>query len=595
MSVDRLFIYLVKPTRYDDDGYPLQWRRSIVPANSLACVTALVKDSLDRGVLGDTPHRLTVIDEIHTRVRPEHIAREAAAAKATAIVFLVGVQTNQYPRSLDLARRFRAAGVQVCIGGFHVSGCVAMLQDMPPELQDAQALGVSFFAGEAEDRRMDEVLIDALGGTLKPIYDHVKDTPNLAGEPTPKLDPDLIAKTLFQTTSFDLGRGCPFECSFCTIINVQGRKSRFRTVEDLEKIIRDNAAHGISHFFVTDDNFARNKNWRAFLDTLIRLRRDEGLKLELVMQVDTLAHRIDGFVDACYGAGLVQLFVGLENINSDNLALVKKRQNKVEDYREMFLAWKRHPIIIVCGYIVGFPNDTKQSIKHDIDIIKSELPIDILYLNYLTPLPGSEDHRKMLNAGVWMDPDMNRYDLNHRVTHHPLMSDEDWESAYRDAHASFYSFDHMKTVIRRMYAMGSNRKRATVSLQTAYREMVRLEGVASLEGGLLRMKDRKERRPGRPIENPLAFYARYGWHLASSTIGQAATFFRLYRFALKTMRDPRNIDYSDAAIMPIDSGLVSLRMVEESRGFELVQARQARAALIADKEPARAVAQTQLN
>jgi uncharacterized radical SAM superfamily protein len=595
MSADRLFIYLIKPTRYDDDGYPLQWWRSVVPANSLACVTALVKDSLDRGVLGDTPYRLTVIDEIHTRVRPERIAREAAAAKAVAIVFLVGVQTNQYPRSLDLARRFRAAGVQVCIGGFHVSGCIAMLKAMPPEMQDAQALGVSFFAGEAEDRRMDAVLIDALSGTLKPIYDHVKDTPNLAGEPTPKLDPDLIAKTLFQTTSFDLGRGCPFECSFCTIINVQGRKSRFRTVEDLEKIIRDNAAHGITHFFVTDDNFARNKNWRAFLDTLIRLRRDEGLKLELVMQVDTLAHRIDGFVDACYEAGLVQLFVGLENINSDNLALVKKRQNKVEDYREMFLAWKKHPIIIVCGYIIGFPNDTKQSIKHDIDIIKSELPIDILYLNYLTPLPGSEDHRKLLNAGVWMDPDMNRYDLNHRVTHHPLMSDEDWESAYRDAHASFYGFDHMKTVIRRMYAMGSNRKRATVSLQTAYREMVRLEGVASLEGGLLRMKDRKERRPGRPIENPLAFYARYGWHLTSSTIGQAATFFRLYRFALKAMRDPRNVDYSDAAIMPIDSGLVSLRMLEESRGFELVQARQARAALIAGKEPARATAQTQMN
>lgn len=578
MIAETFSIYLVKPTRYDDAGYPVQWWRSIIPANSLACVAALVQDSLDRGVLGQTLARVTVIDEIHTRVRTDRIIRQIAAGGKSAVVFMVGVQTNQFPRAVDLSRPMRAAGVQVCIGGFHVSGCLSMLAEMPPEMKEAQALGISFFAGEAEEGRLDEVLLDARAGALKPLYNHVKSTPNLAGAPTPKLDPDLIAKTNGRWASFDLGRGCPFECSFCTIINVQGRKSRFRTVEDLEKIVRDNAAQGITRFFITDDNFARNKNWKVFLAALERLKRKEGIDLRLIMQVDTLAHQIDGFMEACVRAGLNQLFVGLENINTDNLMSAKKRQNRVEDYREMFLAWKKYPLAIICGYIVGFPHDTKASILHDIEIIKRELPVDILYLNYLTPLPGSEDHRRLVDAGAWMDADMNKYDLNHRVNHHPKMSDEDWDSAYREAHASFYTFEHMETVIRRMAALGSNMRGTTVALLTAYREIVRLEGVAKLEGGIVRLKDRRQRRPGLKIESPLTFYPRYGAHLARALTGEIHTYLRLRRFMAKTMADPARSTYSDAAIAPIGQETVPLHLLDETRGLDVIEARQARKA-----------------
>ena len=79
---------------------------------------------------------------------------------------LVGVQSNQFPRAVDLARPFLAAGLPVCIGGFHVSGCIAMLPELPPEIRAAQELGISFFAGEAEDGRLDQVLRDAWNGKL---------------------------------------------------------------------------------------------------------------------------------------------------------------------------------------------------------------------------------------------------------------------------------------------------------------------------------------------------------------------------------------------------------------------------------------------
>ena len=545
--MDRFQIYLIKPTRYDDDGYPLQWWRSIIPSNSLACLTGIVEDAIERGALGDEQADLHVVDEIHSHVDPARIVRDIGRKGGRAFIGLVGVQTNQYPRAMDLAREFRAAGLPVCIGGFHVSGCISMLKAMPPELEEALALGISLYAGEAEDGRIDEVLQDALGGKLKPIYDHLADTPNIAGAPIPLMPEGQVAKNINRYGSFDLGRGCPFECSFCTIINVQGRKSRFRTPDDLEEIVRANAEIGVDRFFLTDDNFARNRNWEPLLDRLIELGK-LGLKVRMAIQVDTLAHRIDRFIDKCVAAGADQIFIGLENVNADNLEAAKKRQNRVEEYRDMFLAWKRHPVVIHCGYIIGFPNDTYDSILNDIAILKEELAVDTIYLNYLTPLPGSEDHRRLAEAGVWMDPDLTKYDLSHRVTHHPRMSDEEWERAYRDAHRSFYEWDHMERIIRRMAALGSNKKLTTVNRLMAYREAVRLEGVAKLESGYIRIKRRRQRKRGLPRENPILFYARHWGHLIHALGGSAITYCRLRLILHRIWHDPKKREYKDAAI-----------------------------------------------
>ena len=81
-----------------------------------------------------------------------------------------------------------------------------------------------------------------------------------------------VAKNITGHSSFDLGRGCPFECSFCTIINVQGRKSRFRTPDDLESYRARQRRTRHQQFFLTDDNFARNKHWEILVDRLIALK-----------------------------------------------------------------------------------------------------------------------------------------------------------------------------------------------------------------------------------------------------------------------------------------------------------------------------------
>src|SRR4029453_18234319 len=147
-----LHFVMIKPSHYDDDGYPIQWLRSAIPSNTLACLNALAEDARRRQVLGSTVGvRLHTYDETNRRVRPDRIVRMIRRSGGRALIGLVGVQSNQFPRSVDLARPFLAADLPVCIGGFHVSGCIAMLPELPPDISAAHAMGLFFFAGECEE------------------------------------------------------------------------------------------------------------------------------------------------------------------------------------------------------------------------------------------------------------------------------------------------------------------------------------------------------------------------------------------------------------------------------------------------------------
>lgn len=244
MQRGKFKVFLIKPSRYDEDGYVVQWRRSIVPSNSLGSVYGLFDDCARNQVLGpDIDIEVHPSDECNTVINVKRIAAEIRAAGG-GFVGLVGVQSNQFPRALDLGRQFRAANVPVLIGGFHVSGCLAMLPEMPADLKEALDLGISLYAGEGEGRIAD-LLSDVHGGKLKPVYNYLSSIPDMEGAVLPVLPAKTARRNINAFAGFDAGRGCPFQCSFCTIINVQGRKSRYRTADDVEGIIRTNLAQGI--------------------------------------------------------------------------------------------------------------------------------------------------------------------------------------------------------------------------------------------------------------------------------------------------------------------------------------------------------------
>ena len=582
----RLFrLVLIKPTHYDDDGYPICWVKAAIPSNTLACLNGLAEDAARRRVLGrGVEIRLHTFDETNQRVRPARIIGTICQAGGRALIGLVGVQSNQFPRAVDLARPFLATGLPVCIGGFHVSGSIAMLPQLPPEMVEAQALGISFFAGEAELGRLDQVMRDAWDGALRPVYNYVNDLPALEGEPAPILPARHIRRISGSLSSLDLGRGCPYQCSFCTIINVQGRKSRFRTPDDLEQAIRDNYAQGIRRFFITDDNFARNRHWEALFDRMIRLRLGEGLKIGFTIQVDTLCHRIPNFIEKAAQAGVRRVFIGLENINPDNLIGSKKHQNKITEYRVMLQKWRAHGAITCAGYIIGFPGDTKESILRDIAIIKREMPLDILELFYLTPLPGSEDHKVLWQNGAWMDDDLNRYDLYHRVAHHPKMSDADWDDAYRAAWESFYSFDHMRTILRRAAANPNGRPQTTLTTLLWFKLMTMFEAVHPLEGGAFRRKSRRERRYGQAPENPVVFYTRCLRDIVLKAWGYWSVYRRSGAMLKAVLAAPDRWSYTDLSILPPQADeFDSLDLYRATSGGEAALARKRRDDVLREK------------
>ncbi|MEP7211798.1 MAG: B12-binding domain-containing radical SAM protein [Acidobacteriota bacterium] len=545
----RFSLVLIKPSHYDEDGYVIQWYRSAIPANSLACLYGLAKESAEARILGDdVEFEIHAFDETNTVINVDHIAKLIEDADA-GMVMLVGVQSNQFPRALDIARPLRARNITVAVGGFHVSGTMSMLKERDPQVQQAIDMGVTVFAGEAEGR-LGQVLKDAYYGELLPVYNFMDDLPNIEGVATPLLPAERVHLTAGATTSFDAGRGCPFACSFCTIINVQGRKSRRRSPEDIERIIRANVEQGLTSFFITDDNFARNKDWEIILDRVIHLREVEKLKISFIIQVDTLCHKIENFIEKCKRAGVKRVFIGLENINPDALLGAKKRQNKITDYRQMLLAWKAAGIVTYCGYILGFPNDTHESVIRDIELIKRELPVDLLEFFYLTPLPGSEDHKRLHEAGIEMDADLNKYDLNHAVTGHAKMSKTEWERTYRDAWETYYTDEHVETVLRRSIATGTSPGK-TMFFIVWFKGCIDIEGIHPLEGGFLRRKARANRRSGMPIENPLIFYPKYFGETLLKQLRWIALYTRLRLIYRKVKHDPARLEYMDAALEPV--------------------------------------------
>jgi len=551
---EKFLVELIKPSHYDDDGYLIQWWRGFVPSNSLSSIYGLVLDARERRTLGaEVDLEIEAHDETNAKVPVRSIIRRFARHANRGIVLLIGVQTNQFARAVDIARELRAAGIQVAIGGFHVSGCVAMLPETPPEMRDAIASGITLFAGEAEEG-LDELLTAAFEQRLQPMYNFMTNLPAMDGQPPPFLPVKYVKRYAGKIGSFDAGRGCPFSCSFCTIINVQGRKSRHRTADDIAQLIRTHAAQGVRSFFITDDNFARNRNWESILDRIIELKRRDRLKINLIMQVDTLCHKIPNFMEKAARAGCKKVFIGLESINPASLKGASKGQNRITEYRKMLQAWKQVKVLTYAGYILGFPSDTPESIERDIKVIQRELPIDIMEFFMLTPLPGSKDHQEKYLSGDRMETDTNKYDAEHATTDHPRMTAAQWEDIYFRAWGLYYTPAHIETLIRRAVASGIRARRMTSMIFYFY-GCHAYEHVHPLQGGIFRRKRRSQRRPGFPREAVFAFFARRIREAFMTYVPGLWFFWRLGRLRRKIENDPQSKNYTDIALSSVDDEL----------------------------------------
>ncbi|HOZ45334.1 MAG TPA: radical SAM protein [Candidatus Hydrogenedentes bacterium] len=446
-----LKVVYIRSSKYDDEGYTLRFWRGVLPSNTLLCLKSLTRAVADSGALGDDVEvTVECYDDTVEPIPVGRIARANRRRDTQVVVGLVGVQSNQFARASDLALDFRARAVPVMIGGFHVSGILAMFDEPSRELQRLIDAGVTLVKGEVEgDGVLEGILRDALNGGLKPIYD-VQEFPALTNAPVPRAERgDLRRFFMKDMATMDTSRGCPFNCSFCTIVNVQGRKMRHRSAACVLRSIEENYAEGISAFFFTDDNLSRNPIWEELFDGLIALR-DRGMPVSFMMQIDTQAYRIPNFVEKARRAGCYRVFVGMESVNPANLSAAAKSHNHSDDYAAMASTWREAEIPVYVGYIVGFPYDTPESVQRDVETLCSHVKVDQAAFFMLTPLPGSRDHKRMVEEGVPLDADLNNLDSIHETFRHPNFAPGEWRRSYLEAWKTFYSKENIVNVLLRM-------------------------------------------------------------------------------------------------------------------------------------------------
>lgn len=548
----RLTVYLIRPSRYDDDGYLVRHVKGVIPSNTLATLHGLnLSLSIEHTGIESVP-----IDEAVQPVPFSRIFRRARHSRV--VVALCGVQTNQFVRALELARRFRARGIDVLVGGFHVSGVNALVPGTAPEITEMLATGAHVVRGEV-DACWGDILTQLLAGTLPQWVDHLHAQPDLAAMPLPVADAHYMKRfAVSHQCTIDASRGCPFNCSFCTIINVQGRRMRARNADTILASIRNQYERGIRSHFFTDDNFARHPQWEAILDGMAELRA-EGLDISCMMQIDTQAARIPRFVEKAAAAGCDHVFIGLESINPANLAAAGKRHNRVEDFREMIQTWRRHGVITQVGYILGFPADTPASIAQDVRRLRDEIGVDIATFFILMPLPGSADHARAIRQRAALDPDLNKYESTHALSDHPNMTRAELEQAYHNAWEEFYTVKHMKRSL-------AGRTGATYwSLFQMFLWYINSSGQREhpMLGGFWRKRPRTDRRAGLPVQGRLAHSLRM--------LGFAARQLRLWWRMLPMMQEvwlaTRPIAPEEGRLATIVKGALSLRPRVAMRGL----------------------------
>lgn len=562
--IRRVVVVLIKPTSYDNDGFPYAFLRGVLPSNSLATLYSLTRQELARLLPPGVESEIHVFDEYVARHVKQHerLLKRFPEEGTRLIVGMVAVQTVQYPRACDLIATWQKRGATCVLGGFHVSGMITMMLDgvrdpgredipcpakMPEDLQELMDRGTVVFHGEAE-AIWGKALDDIVAGSPKPLYRGGR--PAFKSAPLPEYPPGYFeGNFVTPIRTFDTSRGCPFACSFCTIINVQGRTPRERDpaaiVAEVKRLCeeekRNNANKrgdpeykGSVSFFFTDDNFARSRCRKPLLQGLVDLRR-QGYRIRFMVEADLACDKDETFIPLLADAGCGQMFLGVESMNPVNLLEVRKKQNKIEQFSQLCATCHAHGIATHAAYIVGFPRDTPQSLSQDVQKLL-DMGADQASFFILTPLPGSEDWIRAAVKGIPMDGDFNNYDSFHAVWDHPLMSREEWTDAYRAAWRRFYTVNNMIAALKRQ--RNARDRQHLLANMIWYRWSFATERIHPMIAGFYKVRRYGRRRPGAPALSYPRYLLKEGWRHLRYLGCLMAEFYRFQHVVYETEYAP---------------------------------------------------------
>ncbi|HLC44550.1 MAG TPA: radical SAM protein, partial [Patescibacteria group bacterium] len=325
-----LNVVLIKPSKYGRDEYVERFRRGYLPNATLQHILSMTPSNIE-GV----ETKITAIDEyVHTDL--EYLKLLRRNTEGQTLVALVGVQSHQFHRALDLAALAVDNGCLAVLGGPHV---------MTNNTSMLQGTGVSFALSEAENV-WPTILNDAVRGELQPVYGAAqrwaRKLPEIIVQPPLKSD---LRRYLAPIVGLYPARGCPFTCSFCSVIKIAGRMVRSQSIEATIASLVAAKAAGVRFIIFCSDNFNKYSEVTQLLEAMI----SERLGLRFFCQCDVQISRQPELVELLARAGCFQIFVGVESFNRKTLLAAHKAQNHPEQYRTIAQLCRQHNIALHCS------------------------------------------------------------------------------------------------------------------------------------------------------------------------------------------------------------------------------------------------------
>ncbi|MFH0819721.1 MAG: radical SAM protein [bacterium] len=356
-----------------------------------------------------------------------------------ALAVGISTITSTAPRAYQLADQTRALGITVILGGVH------------PTFMIEEALNHADFVVRGEGEKAILPLLEAISGQINfsqvPNLSYWQGGQIMSNEMAPHIvdldeipSPDYSVIEGWQTdkkvpvVSITTSRGCPFNCVFCSVVPMFGRRYRFTSVEravaDLEA-----AAKIAKHIFIADDNFTANiERVKAILKEAIR----RGLKFEWSAQVRTETAKDKELLRLMKQTGCFMNFIGFESINPKTLVAYEKKQTLAE-IEQSIKAFQRFGIKIHGMFVLGADEDEVATIKETVRFAK-RLDIDTVQFMILTPLPGTRVWQEFVDQARIIDINYSHYDAHHTVYKPKRMTSYELQIETFRAMKKFYSW-----------------------------------------------------------------------------------------------------------------------------------------------------------
>jgi len=461
----QLRVVLIKPSKYGIDGSVERFKKGYMPNATLWHIASLTPKRI-----GDVPVTVHTVDE-YVWQDLDYLSLLRHDPDVTTLVALVGVQSHQFHRALDLAAYARHHGVRHCIiGGPHPMTC---------DTSSLQGRGVSFALAEAE-LIWDQILADALDGELQPVYGADRrwadKLPSLVINPPSAAD---LARYTMPILGLYPVRGCPYSCNFCSVIKISGQQVRNPDIDSTLESLRRAKSSGVEMIMFVSDNFNKFPQVRELLHAMI----DEQVGLRFFCQCDSQIAKDPDLIQLLGRAGCYEMFVGVESFNRKILKTAGKYHNHPENYADIIYLCKEAGIRSHFSNIIGFPDDGEHEIRHHLDMLKSLLP-GVASFYILTPIPGTDQYDDFRATGLITEENLDRFDGSCPTWLHPNLSSKQLLDLLYHCYVNYYGFllrsrglsdDHRRlaifkryTAAQRMHPMAGGVDRLRVDSATDY-------------------------------------------------------------------------------------------------------------------------------